>query len=81
VAELARPLRFWREPERQIQDAAAYLPELHDRYGAAYFLAADNAGPARYGIIWRAVDHFLPRRAPTLPRSHRRSPTSRLMMR
>jgi soluble lytic murein transglycosylase-like protein len=28
--------------------AAAYLRELHDRYGAAGFLAAYNAGPARY---------------------------------
>ena len=27
---------------------AAYLRELHDRYGAAGFLAAYNAGPARY---------------------------------
>lgn len=42
---------------------------------------AYNAGSARYGIIWRAVDHFLPRRAPTLSRSHRRSPRSRLTMR
>jgi soluble lytic murein transglycosylase-like protein len=27
---------------------AAYLRELHDRYGAPGFLAAYNAGPARY---------------------------------
>jgi membrane-bound lytic murein transglycosylase B len=28
--------------------SAAYLRELHDRYGAAGFLAAYNTGPARY---------------------------------
>jgi hypothetical protein len=36
---------------------AAYLRELHDRYGAPGFLAAYNAGPGRY------EDHLLTGRA------------------
>jgi len=48
VAEPARQLGSWREPERRIQNDAAYLRELHDRYGAAGFLTAYNAGPPRY---------------------------------
>lgn len=35
-------------PRDNILAGAAYLRELHDRYGAAGFLAAYNAGPGRY---------------------------------
>jgi integrase len=36
------------DPHDNILAAAAYLRELHDRYGAPGFLAAYNAGPVRY---------------------------------
>jgi hypothetical protein len=36
------------DPHDNILAGAAYLRELHDRYGTAGFLAAYNAGPARY---------------------------------
>jgi hypothetical protein len=36
------------DPRDNILAGAAYLQELHDRYGAPGFLAAYNAGPARY---------------------------------
>jgi hypothetical protein len=36
------------DPHDNIAAGAAYLRELHDRYGAPGFLAAYNAGPARY---------------------------------
>ena len=36
------------DPHDNILAGAAYLRELHDRYGAAGFLAAYNAGPRRY---------------------------------
>lgn len=36
------------DPHDNILAGAAYLRELHDRYGAIGFLAAYNAGPARY---------------------------------
>jgi hypothetical protein len=36
------------DPRDNILAGAAYLRELHDRYGAAGFLAAYNAGPGRY---------------------------------
>jgi hypothetical protein len=35
-------------PRSNILAGAAYLREMHDRYGPAGFLAAYNAGPARY---------------------------------
>lgn len=35
-------------PRDNIVAGSAYLRELHDRYGAAGFLAAYNAGPGRY---------------------------------
>jgi len=35
-------------PRDNILAGVAYLRELHDRYGAAGFLAAYNAGPGRY---------------------------------
>jgi soluble lytic murein transglycosylase-like protein len=37
-----------RDPRDNILAGAAYLREMHDRYGAAGFLAAYNAGPGRY---------------------------------
>jgi soluble lytic murein transglycosylase-like protein len=37
-----------RNPHDNILAGAAYLREMHDRYGAAGFLAAYNAGPGRY---------------------------------
>ena len=36
------------DPHDNIIAGAAYLRELHDRYGSPGFLAAYNAGPARY---------------------------------
>lgn len=36
------------DPRDNILAGAAYLHELHDRYGSPGFLAAYNAGPARY---------------------------------
>lgn len=36
------------DPHDNILAGAGYLRELHDRYGASGFLAAYNAGPARY---------------------------------
>jgi len=36
------------EPRSNILAGAAYLREMHDRYGPAGFLAAYNAGPGRY---------------------------------
>ena len=36
------------DPHDNILAGAAYLSELHDRYGMAGFLAAYNAGPGRY---------------------------------
>ena len=36
------------DPRANILAGAAYLREMHDRYGAPGFLAAYNAGPARY---------------------------------
>jgi len=36
------------DPHDNILAGAAYLGELHDRYGTLGFLAAYNAGPARY---------------------------------
>lgn len=37
-----------RDPHDNILAGTAYLRELHDRFGAAGFLAAYNAGPGRY---------------------------------
>jgi soluble lytic murein transglycosylase-like protein len=37
-----------RDPRDNILAGAAYLREMHDRFGAAGFLAAYNAGPGRY---------------------------------
>lgn len=36
------------DPRDNILAGAAYLRELHDRYGSPGFLAAYNAGPGRY---------------------------------
>lgn len=36
------------DPRDNVLAGAAYLREMHDRYGAPGFLAAYNAGPARY---------------------------------
>lgn len=41
------------EPRANIMAGAAYLREMYDRYGAAHFLSAYNAGPARVGAHLR----------------------------
>ena len=52
---------------------AAYLREFHDRYGAAGFLAAYNAGPARYEDHSRPADRCPMKRAHIWHCSGRRS--------
>jgi len=47
------------EPRANILAGAAYLREMHDRYGSPGFLAAYNAGPARYDE-YLATDRELP---------------------
>ena len=50
-AELRARYRFGSdpyEPRDNILAGAAYLREMHDRYGSPGFLAAYNAGPGRY---------------------------------
>ncbi len=47
------------EPRDNILAGAAYLREMHDRYGSPGFLAAYNAGPARYDE-YLATDRELP---------------------
>ncbi|MEI3853607.1 MULTISPECIES: DUF736 family protein [unclassified Ensifer] len=42
------------DPRDNILAGAAYLREMHDRYGAPGFLAAYNAGPARYDEYLRS---------------------------
>ncbi|MGL4557617.1 MAG: lytic transglycosylase domain-containing protein [Afipia sp.] len=44
------------DPHDNIAAGAAYLREMHDRFGASGFLAAYNVGPARY------EDHLATRR-------------------
>ena len=45
------------DPRDNILAGAAYLRDLHDRYGAPGFLAAYNAGPGRYeaSLLGRAL--------------------------
>ena len=47
------------DPHDNIMAGAAFLREMHDRYGDAGFLAAYNAGPARYEEF-RAGGRLLP---------------------
>lgn len=47
------------DPRDNILAGAAYLREMHDRYGAPGFLAAYNAGPGRYEA-YRATGRPLP---------------------
>lgn len=47
------------DPHDNILAGSAYLRELHDRYGSPAFLAAYNAGPARY------EEHLAGRSLPT----------------
>lgn len=47
------------DPRDNILAGAAYLRELHDRYGSPGFLAAYNAGPGRYEE-YRATGRPLP---------------------
>ncbi len=46
-------------PRDNIMAGAAYLREMHDRYGSPGFLAAYNAGPGRYEE-YRAIGRPLP---------------------
>jgi len=47
------------DPRDNIMAGAAYLREMHDRYGSSGFLAAYNAGPRRYEE-YRATGRPLP---------------------
>lgn len=47
------------DPRDNIMAGAAYLREMHDRYGSPGFLAAYNAGPGRYDE-YRATGRPLP---------------------
>jgi membrane-bound lytic murein transglycosylase B len=47
------------DPRNNILAGAAYLREMHDRYGSPGFLAAYNAGPGRYEE-YRAAGRPLP---------------------
>ncbi|MGH0223166.1 lytic transglycosylase domain-containing protein [Sinorhizobium meliloti] len=47
------------DPRDNISAGAAYLREMHDRYGSPGFLAAYNAGPGRYEE-YRATGRPLP---------------------
>lgn len=47
------------DPRNNILAGTSYLREMHDRYGAAGFLAAYNAGPGRYEE-WRDRGRPLP---------------------
>ncbi|GAA4772587.1 hypothetical protein GCM10023219_19690 [Stakelama sediminis] len=47
------------DPRENIMAGTSYLREMYDRYGAAGFLAAYNAGPGRYEA-WRAGRRSLP---------------------
>lgn len=47
------------DPRANIMAGAAYLREMHDRYGSPGFLAAYNAGPGRYEE-YRATGRPLP---------------------
>nr|WP_064248257.1 lytic transglycosylase domain-containing protein [Rhizobium leguminosarum]OAP93700.1 lytic transglycosylase [Rhizobium leguminosarum] len=47
------------DPRDNIMAGAAYLREMHDRYGSPGFLAAYNAGPGRYEE-YRAIGRPLP---------------------
>ena len=47
------------DPRDNIMAGAAYLREMHDRYGSPGFLAAYNAGPGRYEE-YRAMGRPLP---------------------
>lgn len=47
------------DPHDNIMAGAAYLHEMHDRYGSPGFLAAYNAGPGRYEE-YRATGRPLP---------------------
>ena len=47
------------EPHDNIMAGAAYIREMHDRYGAPGFLAAYNAGPLRLDGYLDGSDCFL----------------------
>jgi hypothetical protein len=47
------------DPRDNIMAGAAYLREMHDRYGSPGFLAAYNAGPGRY-VEYRTTGRPLP---------------------
>ena len=59
------------DPHDSIMAGAAYLREMHDRFGSPGFLAAYNAGPERYEQHWLLVDRFRQKRRRTLQYSRR----------
>ena len=59
------------DPRDNILAGAAYLREMHDRYGSPGFLAAYNAGPKRYEQYLATAGSCRQRRSSTSPSSHR----------
>lgn len=65
-------------PRANIMAGAAYIREMHDRYGAPGFLAAYNAGPGRYEAYLNSgralpaeTRNYVAKIAPTLDGSQR----------
>jgi hypothetical protein len=59
------------DPHDNIRACAAYLRELHDRYGTPVSLPRITQDWRATKIIWRAVYDCLSRRAPPSPCSRR----------
>lgn len=64
------------DPRANIMAGAAYIREMHDRYGAPGFLAAYNAGPGRYEAYLKTgrplpaeTRNYVAKIAPALDRS------------
>jgi soluble lytic murein transglycosylase-like protein len=59
------------DPRDNILAGAAFLREMHDRYGAPGFLAAYNAGPGRYDAYVANARPCRPKPSPMSQQSRR----------